>query len=181
MRFRRTKPVLYRLYLCCLTKELEKVIPMSCRLFLPLVLRDHSLRKLSFLDSVFLSGAMPSNASFSSGAAAACLRPFRCGVHGCKGGRKGFLTAQSLQAHEKAVHWAPGGDSLRQRCLLETLSPFLSFRACSLSHWLKSCWAEWPTQAGSNRKAGGGKSMKLKLLLLYSRAGSVPKNQDSLL
>ena len=37
-----------------------------------------------------------------------------------------------------------------------------------LTHWLNSCWADWPAQAGSNRKAGRGKSMKLKLLLLYS-------------
>ena len=37
-----------------------------------------------------------------------------------------------------------------------------------LTHWHNSCWADWPAQAGSNRKAGRGKSMKLKLLLLYS-------------
>ena len=37
-----------------------------------------------------------------------------------------------------------------------------------LTHWLNSCWADWPAQAGSNRKAGRGKSVKLKLLLLYS-------------
>ena len=41
---------------------------------------------------------MASNASSSS-------RPFRCGVHGCKGDRKGFLTVKSLRAHEKAAHW----------------------------------------------------------------------------
>ena len=37
-----------------------------------------------------------------------------------------------------------------------------------LTHWNNSCWADWPAQAGNNRKAGRGKSTKLKLLLLYS-------------
>ena len=37
-----------------------------------------------------------------------------------------------------------------------------------LTHWHNSCWADWPDQAGSNRKAERGKSTKLKLLLWYS-------------
>ena len=46
----------------------------------------------------------------------------------------------------------------------------LFFLCCRplLAHCPNSCWADWPAQAGSNRKAGRGKSMKLKLLLLYS-------------
>ena len=37
----------------------------------------------------------------------------------------------------------------------------------TLIQWLKSCWTDWPAQAGSNWKAGRGKSMQLKFLLLY--------------
>ena len=50
-------------------------------------------------------------------------------------------------------------------CVTSTLNSF----CCSLmAHWLKSCWADWRAQAGSNRKAERGNSMKLKLLLQYS-------------
>ena len=43
----------------------------------------------------------------------------------------------------------------------------LCFRSL-LTHRHNSCWAEWPAQVGRIRKAGRGKSMKLKLPLLYS-------------
>ena len=60
-------------------------------------------------------------------------------------------------------------------CIKETLSPIdilpsllvLCWHSL-LTHMCKSCWADWPAQAGSNRKAGRGKSMMLKLLILYS-------------
>ena len=37
-----------------------------------------------------------------------------------------------------------------------------------LTHGHNGCWADWPAQDGSNRKAGRGKSMKPKLLPLYN-------------
>ena len=47
--------------------------------------------------------------------------------------------------------------------------PRLLFLCCHIlvTHWHNSCWADSPAQAGSNRKAGGGKSMRLKFIFLY--------------
>ena len=39
---------------------------------------------------------------------------------------------------------------------------------CLLTHWHNNYWADWPAQAGSNRKAGKGNNMELKSLLLLS-------------
>ena len=57
---------------------------------------------------------------------------------------------------------------LRNRDVSLSLLVYSCLYLLVLTHWHNTCWADWPAQAGSNRKAGRGKSMKLKLLLLYS-------------
>ena len=55
------------------------------------------------------------------------------------------------------------------RLINDVFLSLLVLCCCSLiTQWHNCCWADWTAQAGSNRKAGRGKSMKPKLLLLYS-------------